>query len=724
MNKRYEQRGVVYDDVKKSVDAIIENVGNHIVFAMPLALGKPTRIINELYKRAKEDPDLHLTIVTALALEIPKAKSELERRLLEPLTNRVFEGTPEFEYMLDFRAGKLPHNVEIFEFFNKAGGYLSRPDAQQNHLNSNYTHVVRDAVDFGVNVYGQLLACREENGKKLYSMACNTDISIEAVKEFKKLKAQGRTGLLVAEVNSCMPFMYGDAVVEPETYDIILDSPECGYPLFGPPQDAVTLRDHMIGLYVSTLVRDGGTIQVGIGALGYAIGAGLLMRHTQNEAYNKILNDIGITEKYGSLIEKIGGTNTFEQGLYGSSEMFVDAFMQLYKNGILKRKVYDNIPIMQLVNEGVLKDNNIPDNILDLLWEKGAVHEHFCEADLELFMKYGIFKDGLKLESGHIVDGKDKYVADMYDQKNREALKKLIGKELKNGQVILGAFFLGPRSFYKALNDMSEEERRKFGMSGVETVNQLYGGEELRALQRKDGRFINTGMIVNILGAVTSDQLFDGRVVSGIGGQYNFVAMAHALPDGRLIMMIKTTRGLGKKTASNIVYNYGHTSIPKHLRDIVVTEYGIADLRGKPDKEVIKEILKITDSRFQDKLLRKAKKSGKVPQDYEIPEEYRHNTPEKIEVQLRHLQKEGFFKLFPFGTDIRDDEVALAASLKALAAKGKPAALTGMAKEFIKITPEKAKPFLKRMDLDKPKNFKEKMMQKIVIHALKSAKRI
>ncbi len=626
--------------------------------------------------------------------------------------------------MLDFRAGKLPNNVEIFEFFNKAGGYMGNCEAQQNHMNSNYTHVIRDAVDFGVNVYGQLLACREENGKKMYSMACNTDISIEAVKEFKKLRAMGRTGMLVAEVNSCMPFMYGDAVVDADTYDLLLDSPECGYPLFGPPKDAVTLRDHMIGLYVSSLVRDGGTIQVGIGALGDAIVAGLLMRHTANDEYNKLISNVGIIDKYGSLVEKIGGTDTFKQGLYGSSEMFVDAFMQLYKNGILKRRVYDNVGIMKLINEGKLSDEKIPSDILDLLYEKGSLHEHFCEADLEMLTKYGIFKDGLKLENGFIVDGKDRYTADVYDKKNRNALKKLLGAKLKNGQVILGAFFIGPRAFYQALNDMSEEERKLFGMSGVETVNQLYGGEELRSLQRKDGRFINTGMIVNILGAVTSDQLFDGRVVSGIGGQYNFVSMAHALPDGRLIMMIKSTRGLGRKTASNIVFNYGHCSIPKHLRDIVVTEYGIADLRGKPDKEVIKEILKITDSRFQQKLLRKAKKSGKLPQDYEIPEEYTHNTPEKIETYLRHMQKLGFFKLFPFGTDIMDDEVALAASLKAVAANGKKKALMGMAREFLRFTPEKAVPYLKRMQLDTPKTVKERMMKNIVIYALKSAKRI
>ena len=37
-------------------------------------------------------------------------------------------------------------------------------------------------------------------------------------------------------------------------------------------------------------------------------------------------------------------------------------------------------------------------------------------------------------------------------------------------------------------------------------------------------------------------------------------------------------RGNGR-TTSNIVWSYGHTTIPRHLRDIVVTEYGVADLR-------------------------------------------------------------------------------------------------------------------------------------------------
>ena len=136
-------RGIVTDNVEKTVDKIIEHVGKEINFTMTLGLGKPVLLINELYRRAKEDPGIKLKIITALALEKPSGSTELEKRLTKPLAERIFAGTPEFDYMLDFRAGTLPENVEIFEFFNKAGGYMNNPAAQQNHLNSNYTHIVR-----------------------------------------------------------------------------------------------------------------------------------------------------------------------------------------------------------------------------------------------------------------------------------------------------------------------------------------------------------------------------------------------------------------------------------------------------------------------------------------------------------------------------------------------------------------------------------------------------
>jgi len=723
-----EYAGEVYDDVRRIVDETINYIGKDITFAMPLALGKPIIYINELYRRAKEDPTIKLRIVTALALEKPRGHTELEKRFLKPLSDRVFDGVIDFDYMLDMREHKLPDNVEVYEFFSKAGAYLHDPEAQQNHLNSNYTHVVRDAVEFGVNVFGQMASYQEINGKMMYSMGCNTDIAIEAIQELGKLRKNGtRKIVLIAEANQKLPFMYGDAVVDPETYDMILQGPAVNYELFAPPKDAVAIPDHMIGINVSTLVRDGGTIQVGIGSLGDAIVAGLEMRNEHNDVYKEFINKVGITKRYESLITRWGDIGLFHKGLYGSSEMFVDAFMQMYKSKILKRKVFDNLPLMKLINEGKLDPESIPQDIIDQLSDMKAVQTKLTEEDFAFLSEFGILKPGLAYNDGMITDGADTYSTDMNEPDNRVKIRKLLGSKLQNGQVILGAFYIGPKSFYNALNEMSDEERKQFGMSGVEKVNQLYGNEELRSLQRRDGRFVNAGMVCNLLGAIASDQLEDGRVISGIGGQYNFVSMAHALPDGRLIMMIRSTKGSGAHLRSNIVWNYGHCSVPKHLRDIIVTEYGIADVRGKADKEVIAQILNITDSRFQEDLLQQAKKAGKIPMDYQIPEEYRHNTPEKLAALIKPYQEKGYFKPFPFGTDLTPTEVILGGALKgfkALATGSRGRLLSAVLSEMFKPIPESSQIYLERMGLAAPDSMKEKLFRKLIILSLRRAGRL
>jgi Acetyl-CoA hydrolase len=715
--------GMIYEDVKKCVDDVINYVGKDVTFCMPFALGKPILFINELYRRAREDPEIKLKIITGLALEKPKGQSELEKRFLTPLSDRVFEGVPEFHYMLDFRAGKLPKNVEVFEFYCKAGGYLNNPVAQQNHLATNYTHAIRDAIDLGSNVFGQLISYQEINGKTMYSMGCNTDVGIEAAKIFKEKRALGEKIAIIGEANKNMPFMYGDAVVEADNYDIILQGSKYNYGLFCPPKDSVALSDHMIGLNVSTLIKDGGTIQVGIGALGDAIVSGLILRNEYNNIYQEVLEKAGLTKRYKKLIETWGDTGVFQKGLYGSSEMFVDAFLQMYRSKILKRKVFDSIPLMRLINEGKLDADNISLDIIDQLIEMKALHSELTEKDFGFLTDYGILKKGLTYKNEFIFDGDTKYSVNMKDKKNRSEIRKLLGKELLKGQVALGAFFLGPKAFYQALNDMSEEERQLFGMAGVDKVNQLYGGEELRSLQRKDARFVNSGMIASVLGAITSDQLEDGRVVSGIGGQYNFVAMGHVLPDARVIMMIKSTKGSGKGLKSNIVFSYGHCSIPKHMRDIIVTEYGIADVRGKPEKEVIAEMIKIADSRFQNQLLEQAKKAGKIPLDYEIPEEYRNNTPQKITALLKPYQNQGVFQAFPFGTDLTEDEAALGGALKSikkLSTENRLKLMRGLLLELFRPIPKSTYRYIERMKLLDPSTLKERILRKMVVFALRN----
>mgnify|MGYP000857581670 FL=1 len=715
-------RGIVYDDVSKCVDEVIAYIGKDICFGMPLALGKPVRFANELYKRAKEDPSIKLKIVTALPLEKPQGKSELEKRVLQTIVPKLFDGVPDLEYMLDYRSGKLPPNVECYEFYSKAGTYLNDPHAQQNHISSNYTHIVRDALDFGVNVFANMVSYKEIDGKMHYSMSCNTDIVLECIREIRKLQEEGKKYLLIGEANQNAPFMYGDAVLTAEEYNYILHGPDFQYQLFGAPKDPVSVPDYMIGINTSTLIKDGGTLQVGIGALGDAIVAGLAMRNEHNEVYQELLAKADIIKRYAKLIAEWGDTGVFTQGLYGSSEMFVDAFMQLYKNKILKRQVFDSIPLMKLINQGDLAVDSIPENIIEKLLALEAIHSPLTEQDFAFLTHYGILRRGLVYDNGTIIDGEERYSTDLNDEKNRLALRELLGNQLLNGHIILGAFFVGPRSFYKALNDMTEEERRLFAMSGVEKVNQLYGNEELRRLQRKDARFVNTGMIASVLGAIASDQLEDGQIISGVGGQYNFVAMGHALPDARVIMLIKSTRGSGKNLKSNIVFNYGSCTIPKHLRDIIITEYGIADVRGKPEKEVIAEMINIADSRFQKQLLAQAKKAGKIPLDYEIPPEYRNNTPERLQELLAPYQAQGYFPPFPFGTDFSPEDLQLAGSMKALNAQlsSSPVkTVIGLLAELFRSIPASALPHLERMELAQPSTIKERLYRKLVVLALR-----
>ena len=234
------------------------------------------------------------------------------------------------------------------------------------------------------------------------------------------------------------------------------------------------------------------------------------------------------------------------------------------------------------------------------------------------------------------------------------------------GTLLQAAFFVGSRAFYRALREMPEAELAKLRMTSVSFVNQLYGDEAAKRRARVKARFINNAMMATLLGAVVSDGLENGQVVSGVGGQYNFVAQSFALEDARSIIMLRATREAKGRTTSNIRWSYGHTTIPRHLRDIVVTEYGIADLRGKNDRDVIAAMLAVADSRFQDDLLRRAKDAGKIERAFELPPACRDNTPERIARALAPAREQGLIPPFPFGTDFTATEQRLIPALQLL----------------------------------------------------------
>ena len=142
------------------VDKVIARVGRDLRVATPLGGGKPNHLLNELYARAKADATISVTIYTALTLELPKGATELERRFLEPMVDRVFGNYPDLDYELARVAGTLPDNVRIIEFYFPAGKFIRNTQAQRDYISCNYTHVARDLLGRGVNVVVQQVAWR------------------------------------------------------------------------------------------------------------------------------------------------------------------------------------------------------------------------------------------------------------------------------------------------------------------------------------------------------------------------------------------------------------------------------------------------------------------------------------------------------------------------------------------------------------------------------------
>ncbi|WP_210545930.1 acetyl-CoA hydrolase/transferase C-terminal domain-containing protein [Rhodoferax sp. PAMC 29310] len=717
------QASTYFVDVETCVDAIIAKVGKHIVFGMPLGLGKPNHLVNALYLRAKTDPGIHLRIMTALSLEVPKGGSDLERTFLKPFVERVWGNYPALAYLTDLNHNKLPPNVEVSEFFMKAGVFLNNVVEQQNYISSNYTHICRDMLENGVNVLSQIVAKKEVDGETCFSLSCNPDVlpSLSPMLRALEGNLEYRCAI-IAEVNNNLPFMYNDAIVPVSTFDMVIDNPDYDYTLFSTPNMTVEMTDFMIGMNVSTLVKDGGTLQIGIGSLGDAIAYSIILRDQQNEKYQWVVDDMGVLKNSGDLVSRLGGTGPFSKGLYGSSEMFVNGFLELYKSGILRRKVYDHVVLQRLLNEGHITEQVTPE-ILEQLVIYEVIQQRLTAANVAFLVKYGIFKPGVRLVDGALNTAGQVIDADLANEDSLSLIAQhCLGAQLKGGVLMHGGFFLGPQSFYDYLRQMSEADNKQICMTTVDNVNHLYGNQELKTLQRKDGRFINTCLMVTLSGGVISDGLEDGRVVSGVGGQYNFVSMAHALQDGRLVMMLNSHRVKDGVVSSNIVWNYGHMTIPRILRDIVVTEYGIANLRSKSDKEIIAALLNIADSRFQPDLLATAKSAGKIPNDYEIPERYRNNTPVELQAKFETYRQANLFPPYPFGNDFTPEELVIGKALKGLKAKmsHKVGTMAGGLFNVIKggELPEKSLPFLRRMNLEHPVTFKDKMVQSLLLTEL------
>src|SRR2546428_13104057 len=136
----------------------------------------------------------------------------------------------------------------------------------------------------------------------------------------RERESGGQKIAVLAQVNRNLPFMYGDAAIAPDYFDAVIDDPRYDFPLFAAPDRPIDTTDYMIALHVSALIPDGGTLQIGIGSLGDAVTYLLKLRHVENDTYLSLLGDSEVIDRFGDVLERLGGTAPFREGLYAATE--------------------------------------------------------------------------------------------------------------------------------------------------------------------------------------------------------------------------------------------------------------------------------------------------------------------------------------------------------------------------------------------------------------------
>jgi acyl-CoA hydrolase len=612
-------------DPVRCAEAIVDRVGRDIVLAIPIGVGKPVALVNALYRLVEADRRLRLRIFTGLSLVRPAYRTGLEQRFVAPLLDRLFGSYPDLAYTTALRRRDLPPNIEVTEFFLQAGAWLANPGVQRSYTSLNYSQVARHLARIGTNTFGQLVAPHPQ-GEGRISLSSNTDVTLDMLPYIDERRAAGRSPVVAVEINANLPYMPGAAEIDLNACDVVLETERPHYQLFAPPKEPVSLADYAMALYAATLVKDAGTLQIGIGSFSDALAHALILRHTRNSEFRALIT------KLGQPLPADAELSPFSVGLYGCTEMLVDGFLALMRSGVLRR--------------------------------------------------------GAATAGGRAV-------------------------------VMHAGFFLGNQAFYRELKEMPREALEQIEMTAISFTNTLDGDARSKRAQRTHARFVNTAMVVTLLGAVSSDQLEDGRVVSGAGGQHDLVAMAHTLEGARSIIGVRATRRSDRRTVSNIAWRYANATVPRQLRDIVVSEYGIADLRGKSDRDVIVAMLAIADASFQPQLLAAARGAGKVEPSYQLPRSG-SNRADAINAALAPARRAGLLPEFPLGSEMSEVEQALAAPLTFL----KSAGYVDLARAFwAGLAPAAVSPpeqnALERLALATPVTVRDRLLRGLLLGALR-----
>ncbi|MBM3344197.1 MAG: acetyl-CoA hydrolase [Betaproteobacteria bacterium] len=163
-------------------------------------------------------------------------------------------------------------------------------------------------------------------------------------------------------------------------------------------------------------------------------------------------------------------------------------------------------------------------------------------------------------------------------------------KSIDVGRIVTGGLFGSRRlSQFADGNDMIEMRSSDYTHSQLtlSRVHNLFG--------------INSGVEVDLTGNVNAE-IAAGRYLGAIGGQADFVRGAVASPGGRSIIALPSATPDGKHSRIVASLDGRPVTTTRADNDIVVTEYGVADLRGRSLSERAARLRAIAHPAFRDQL--------------------------------------------------------------------------------------------------------------------------
>lgn len=117
---------------------------------------------------------------------------------------------------------------------------------------------------------------------------------------------------------------------------------------------------------------------------------------------------------------------------------------------------------------------------------------------------------------------------------------------------------------------------------------------------------INSAVEVDLTGQVNAETV-GGRYVGAVGGQPDFVRGALAAPRGRSVLALPATGRQGKASRIVAALDAGTVTTPRSDADIVVTEWGVADLRGQTLQERARRMAAVAAPEFREALAQVAR---------------------------------------------------------------------------------------------------------------------